>query len=123
MKHCIQVEAQEANQKEFKELNAFVFRLDLSCAASLFFTQNKKQQNDKKTSRFPSSWVWNKQGRRSLANTALLEQLKKKKQNTTTGTGRKNKTFKKLLDLVLSPALQIFILFTRANKIVVGLVL
>lgn len=93
------------------------------CAASLFFTQNKKQQSDKKTSRFPSSWVWNKQGRRSLANTALLEQLKKKKQNTTTATGRKNKTFKKLLDLVLSPALQIFILFTRANKIVVGLVL
>lgn len=92
------------------------------CAASLFFTRNKKLQNDKKTSRFPSSWVWNKQGRRSLANTALLEQLKKK-QNTTTATGRKNKTFKKLLDLVLSPALQIFILFTRANKMVVGLVL
>lgn len=122
MKHCIQIEAQEANQKEFKELNAFVFRLDLSCAASLFFTQNKKQQNDKKTSRFPSSWVWNKQGRRSLANTALLSNSKKKPKHNNSNR-KKNKTFKKLLDLVLSPALQIFILFTLANKIVVGLVL
>lgn len=92
------------------------------CAASLFFTRNKKLQNDKKTSRFPSSWVWNKQGRRSLANTALLEQLKKKAKHNNSNR-KKNKTFKKLLDLVLSPALQIFILFTRANKIVVGLVL
>jgi len=86
---------------------------------------SRKIKNSKTTRKevgFLSSWVGNKQGRRSLANTALLEQLKKK-QNTTTATGRKNKTFKKLLDLVLSLALQIFKLFTRANKIVVGLVL
>ena len=54
---------------------------------------------------------------------STFRETEKKNQNTTTATGRKNKTFKKLLDLVLSPALQIFILFTRANKIVVGLVL
>lgn len=68
------------------------------CAASLFFTQNKKQQNDKKTSRFPSSWVWNKQGRRSLANTALLSNSKKKTKHNNSNR-KKNKTFKKLLDL------------------------
>lgn len=94
------------------------------CAASLFFTRNKKLQNDKKTSRFPSSWVWNKQGRRSLANTALLEQLKKKSKTQQQQPEEKIKLSKSfLIQLMLSPALQIFILFTRANKIVVGLVL
>lgn len=94
------------------------------CAASLFFTRNKNLQNDKKTSRFPSSWVWNKQGRRSLANTALLEQLKKKAKHNNSNRKKKIKLSKSfLIQLVLSAALQIFILFTRANKIVVGLVL